>query len=154
MAAMRTFYKRPLPCPPCTEFSSGDGGWLRWWSGHHLGPSSRHEGTSSGMLTLRRDISAGQAIFAEALTQGTMACFFPLVEQFRWAVGPCVGRGHALCPFQLCPLQLWTHHLHITATCSTQDDPAFCGLASLAMVLNALAIDPRCGGCSTEAAWS
>ena len=25
----------------------------------------------------------------------------------------------------------------------TQDEPAFCGLASLAMVLNALAIDPR-----------
>ncbi len=27
--------------------------------------------------------------------------------------------------------------------CSTQDEPAFCGLASLAMVLNALSIDPR-----------
>ena len=26
---------------------------------------------------------------------------------------------------------------------STQDEPAFCGLASLAMVLNALAVDPR-----------
>ena len=26
---------------------------------------------------------------------------------------------------------------------STQDEPAFCGLASLSMVLNALAIDPR-----------
>jgi hypothetical protein len=26
---------------------------------------------------------------------------------------------------------------------STQDEPAFCGLASLAMVLNALSIDPR-----------
>ena len=26
---------------------------------------------------------------------------------------------------------------------STQDEPAFCGLASLATVLNALAVDPR-----------
>ena len=26
---------------------------------------------------------------------------------------------------------------------NTQDEPAFCGLASLSMVLNALAIDPR-----------
>ena len=26
---------------------------------------------------------------------------------------------------------------------STQDEPAFCGLASLAMVLNALAVDPK-----------
>jgi hypothetical protein len=27
--------------------------------------------------------------------------------------------------------------------CSTQDEPAFCGLASIAMVLNALSIDPK-----------
>jgi glutathione gamma-glutamylcysteinyltransferase len=26
---------------------------------------------------------------------------------------------------------------------STQDEPAFCGLASIAMVLNALSIDPK-----------
>lgn len=32
---------------------------------------------------------------------------------------------------------------HTFPTRSTQDEPAFCGLASLAMVLNALAIDPR-----------
>lgn len=29
------------------------------------------------------------------------------------------------------------------AACSTQDEPAYCGLASLAMVLNTLSIDPR-----------
>jgi glutathione gamma-glutamylcysteinyltransferase len=28
-------------------------------------------------------------------------------------------------------------------SCSTQDEPAFCGLASIAMVLNALSIDPK-----------
>lgn len=39
----------------------------------------------------------------------------------------------------------WPPHLNplVPPTCSTQDEPAFCGLASLAMVLNALAIDPR-----------
>lgn len=31
----------------------------------------------------------------------------------------------------------------IVARASTQDEPAFCGLASVAMVLNALAVDPR-----------
>eukprot|EP00123_Amoebidium_parasiticum_P001717 comp12879_c1_seq1/m.8066 comp12879_c1_seq1/g.8066 ORF comp12879_c1_seq1/g.8066 comp12879_c1_seq1/m.8066 type:complete len:490 (-) comp12879_c1_seq1:203-1672(-) len=50
----------------------------------------------------------GRRMFAEALADGTMDCFFPLIEQFR-----------------------------------TQDEPAFCGLAALTMVLNALAIDPR-----------
>ena len=32
---------------------------------------------------------------------------------------------------------------NVTCLCRTQDEPAFCGLASLAMVLNALAVDPR-----------
>ena len=32
----------------------------------------------------------------------------------------------------------------MTSPCaSTQDEPAFCGLASVAMVLNALSVDPR-----------
>jgi len=70
----RTFYRRVLPTPPATAFSSPE----------------------------------GRRLFAEALADGTMAGFFPLVEQY-----------------------------------STQDEPAFCGLSSLAMVLNALAIDPR-----------
>jgi glutathione gamma-glutamylcysteinyltransferase len=52
--------------------------------------------------------SQGQNIFQDAMSQGMLRGFFPLIEQFR-----------------------------------TQDDPAFCGLASVAMVLNALAIDPR-----------
>lgn len=52
--------------------------------------------------------SQGQDIFQDAMSQGMLRGFFPLIEQFR-----------------------------------TQDDPAFCGLASVAMVLNALAIDPR-----------
>eukprot|EP00124_Ichthyophonus_hoferi_P003480 Ihof_evm2s303 gene=Ihof_evmTU2s303 len=50
----------------------------------------------------------GKRIFSEALSDGTMECFFPLIEQFR-----------------------------------TQDEPSFCGLAALTMVLNALAIDPK-----------
>lgn len=29
------------------------------------------------------------------------------------------------------------------ALCRTQDEPSYCGLASLAMILNALAIDPK-----------
>lgn len=33
--------------------------------------------------------------------------------------------------------------LRAVAPCSTQDEPAFCGLASIAMVLNALSIDPK-----------
>ncbi|WIA42506.1 hypothetical protein OEZ86_008492 [Tetradesmus obliquus] len=70
----KTFYKRKLPCPPATEFSSAE----------------------------------GRLLFAEALQQGTMTGFFKLIEQY-----------------------------------STQDEPAFCGLASIAMVLNALSIDPK-----------
>ena len=47
-------------------------------------------------------------MFGEALADGMMEGFFPLIEHFQ-----------------------------------TQDEPAFCGLASLAMVLNTLHIDPR-----------
>lgn len=50
----------------------------------------------------------GKALFAEALRDGTMECYFPLAAQFR-----------------------------------TQDEPAFCGLSTLVMTLNALRIDPR-----------
>ena len=46
-------------------------------------------------------------MFAQALSDGTMGCFFRLIEQFR-----------------------------------TQDEPAFCGLGTLTMVLNALNVDP------------
>ena len=49
----------------------------------------------------------GRLLFAEALANGTLSGFFPLIEQFH-----------------------------------TQADPAYCGLASLVMCLNALAIDP------------
>ena len=76
-----SFYRRPLPTPPCTAFSSAH----------------------------------GRVLFSEALAQGTAEAFFPLVEQFR-----------------------------------TQDHPAYCGLASLAMVLNALQIDP---GRTWKGAW-
>ena len=58
---------------------------------------------------------AGRKLFSEALSEGTLECFFPLIEQFR-----------------------------------TQDHPAFCGLASLAMVLNALQVDP---GRTWKGAW-
>ncbi|GLC33020.1 hypothetical protein PLESTM_000015300 [Pleodorina starrii] len=70
----KTFYKRKLPSPPATEFSSPE----------------------------------GRQLFQEALLEGSMVGFFKLMEQFN-----------------------------------TQDEPAFCGLASLAMTLNALSIDPR-----------
>ena len=49
----------------------------------------------------------GRALFREALEDGAMESFFPLIEQFH-----------------------------------TQADPAFCGLASLVMALNALGVDP------------
>ena len=49
----------------------------------------------------------GRALFQEALEDGGMESFFPLIEQFH-----------------------------------TQADPAFCGLASLVMALNALGVDP------------
>lgn len=49
----------------------------------------------------------GRRLFREALADGTLEGFFPLVEQFH-----------------------------------TQADPAFCGLASLVVALNALGIDP------------
>ena len=35
--------------------------------------------------------------------------------------------------------------LPCTSACSMQDEPAYCGLTSLAQVLNALAVDPRRG---------
>jgi len=49
----------------------------------------------------------GRALFSEALQEGTLESFFPIIEQFH-----------------------------------TQADPAFCGLASLVVALNALGIDP------------
>jgi hypothetical protein len=49
----------------------------------------------------------GKRVFAEAMRDGTMQCYFMLASQFR-----------------------------------TQDEPAFCGLTTLVMVLNALNIDP------------
>lgn len=51
--------------------------------------------------------SEGKSIFKEALSDGTMDCFFKLAAQFR-----------------------------------TQDEPAYCGLSTLVMVLNALSVDP------------
>jgi len=49
----------------------------------------------------------GRAIFREALADGTMETFFPLMEQFH-----------------------------------TQEEPSFCGLATLVIVLNAFNVDP------------
>ena len=57
----------------------------------------------------------GREVFEEALRNGGMECFFPLVAQFR-----------------------------------TQDEPAFCGLGTLVMVLNALRVDP---GKSWKGVW-
>ena len=71
---MASFYRRPLPTPPATAFSS----------------------------------EAGRRRFREALADGTADGAFRLLEQFR-----------------------------------TQDEPAYCGLATLVMVLNALEVDPQ-----------
>ncbi len=49
----------------------------------------------------------GRDLFREAMQEGTLESFFPIIEQFH-----------------------------------TQADPAFCGLASLVVALNALGIDP------------
>lgn len=73
-AFMASFYRRPLPSPPCTGLSTPQG---RLW-------------------------------FAEALQEGTADGFFPLAEQF-----------------------------------STQAEPAFCGLTTLSVALNALEVDPK-----------
>ena len=73
MNSTTSFYRRPLPTPPATAFSSED----------------------------------GRRLFREALGEGSMEGYFLLAEQFR-----------------------------------TQDEPAFCGLSTLTMVLNALGIDP------------
>jgi Phytochelatin synthase len=40
-------------------------------------------------------------------------------------------------------MRMVCHYVLLAHACSTQDEPAFCGLASIAMVLNALSIDPR-----------
>ena len=50
----------------------------------------------------------GRALFAEAMRDGEVECFFPLSEQFV-----------------------------------TQNEPTFCALGSLTMVMNALGVDPR-----------
>lgn len=73
-ASMTSFYRRPLPSPPCTGFSTPKG---KLW-------------------------------FVEALQEGTADGFFPLAEQF-----------------------------------STQAEPAFCGLTTLSVALNALEVDPK-----------
>ena len=54
------------------------------------------------------------------------------------------GRACCLCALQLSHGRRCLVELNILSFMyRTQDEPAFCGLASLAMVLNALAIDPR-----------
>jgi hypothetical protein len=50
---------------------------------------------------------AGRRLFAEALREGDLACYFPLAENFR-----------------------------------PQHEPAYCGLTSLTVTLNALGVDP------------
>ena len=120
----RTFYKRELPCPPATAFSSKQGmhnclkHWCCftdiWCKMGALAVMVVCAPSLSFTLTPWRHTShAGKQLFAEAFAAGTMEGFFKLVEHFR-----------------------------------TQDEPAFCGLASLAMALNALA-GPRatCAAC-------
>ena len=47
--------------------------------------------------------------------------------------------SHAVAP----PFNSWALHMCCTAVALLQDEPAYCGLASLAMTLNTLNIDPR-----------
>jgi hypothetical protein len=101
-----------------------------------------------------------------------MTGFFKLIEQLRWGAGPrpaggtgpgCCARAAAAPPRSRPPRLAPFSAAPTTSRCpaerarpvparpsppplpprSTQDEPAFCGLASLAMVLNALSIDPR-----------
>lgn len=58
---------------------------------------------------------------------------------------PCHHLYHAPAPTvpALSCVVLHPENCTSLGACSTQDEPAFCGLASIAMVLNALSIDPK-----------
>ena len=71
----------------------------------------------------------GRLLFKEALKDGTMESFFYLAEQFRRSTQRPV-------PLPFTPF----HALFFRR--GTQDEPTFCGLTTLAMVLNSLRIDP------------
>lgn len=91
----KTFYKRKLPCPPATEFSSTDGAPLAaaaricrsqecqqaavLWHDLCVPPSLLLTSAALRLLLL----VAGRLLFAEALQQGTMSGFFKLIEQYR-----------------------------------------------------------------------
>ena len=90
-------------------------------------------------ISTERLVPAGKTLFSQALLDGTMQGFFKLIEQFRYADNTFTNVGVVLAPYWLTALQNYAYAMLYR----TQDEPAFCGLASLAMVLNALAIDPR-----------
>lgn len=123
----KTFYKRKLPCPPATEFSSTGGTPLAAAAGicrsqvcqqaavlwHDLGVPPSHLSTSAALRSLL--LVAGRLLFAEALQQGTMSGFFKLIEQYRcvqlpdcespvaWARAAAVGSAAAAAPDKWSP---------------------------------------------------
>lgn len=68
----------------------------------------------------------GRVLFKEALKDGTMESFFYLAEQFRRSLQRASFKALAF----------------LISCLGTQDEPTFCGLTTLAMVLNSLRIDP------------
>ena len=78
----------------------------------------------------------GRQIFVEALADGTAESFF----KARRPTCIRVLEFIACVPVFTCPAPA---RPQLIEQFHTQDEPAYCGLASLAMVLNALAIDPR-----------
>lgn len=109
----------------------------------------------------------GKKLFGEALSSGTMESFFPLAAQFR--TRECRGRARAVrscrrhaadrarlddcsCGATVRPAARPAGPLHVsfnlrpilpTLSPRAEEDPAFCGLSTLVMTLNALSIDPR-----------
>lgn len=77
----------------------------------------------------------GKEFFKEALSEGTMETYFPLAEQVRERP-PQDWAARAVRAQPSLTGSLWGVQF------LTQDEPAFCGLTSLAMILNALAVDP------------
>lgn len=112
----RTFYKRALPSPPAIGFST----------------------------------PAGRILFQVKKVKRYIYCSENLMTQYVPTVDPPCS---SLRLFLTLPLIFWTQEALSAGTMesffplseqfSTQAMPAFCGLASLAMVLNALQVDPK-----------
>ncbi|RYG57047.1 hypothetical protein EON66_01370 [archaeon] len=118
-----------------------------------------HALMSGTSCTTMRASAEGKRLFAEALADGTMECYFPLAAQFRTRTSSSPIRTP--CCLECARARVRTHLLAAavagigigvatTALVSmracerlAEDEPAYCGLTTLVMTLNALNIDPR-----------